>query len=105
MNYSGQGAAALAEMSPFGRPGAFHARDNDNSMKKPSDWQEPSCTMVGGVSGNKDSGWAPATYPLVGPSRVDIGFDPGSFIADNKIAVAIAAAVIAGGVAYYYGYR
>lgn len=105
MNYSAQGAQALAEMSPFGRPGHFHSRNDQNSMRKPSNWAEPTYPMVGGVSGNKDSGWSPATYPLVGPSRVDIGFDPGTFVTENKLAVAIAAAVLAGGIAYCYGYR
>lgn len=97
MSYSNQGAAALAEMSPYGRPPAAY-----NTNTKNSGWRAPVYPMVGANAehGNKSSGWGAPTYPLV------FGFDPGSFISENKtILAAVAAAVVVGGAAYYMGYR
>jgi len=82
MNYSNRGTAALAEMSPFSRP-ALGSR--------------PAAAPMVAVSGTLSS-WREPTYPLV-------GFDAGSFLSNNKVAVALAAAALAGGLAYYYGYR
>jgi hypothetical protein len=79
MNTS-RGAAALAEMSPFSRP-AIGTR--------------PSAALT--VSGDI-SKWQEPTYPLV-------GFDAGTFLSTNKIAIAFGAAILAGLVAYKLGYR
>lgn len=86
MSYSSRGAAATAEMNPFSRPMPGQYGNMQSS------WRQPS---VGYDYGNMQSGWrAPST-----------GFDAGAFLSDNKIAVAIAAALLAGGIAYAYGYR
>lgn len=49
------------------------------------------------VSGDLSS-WQPPTYPLV-------GFDAATFMSTNKVAIALGLGVIAGLVAYKYGYR
>lgn len=93
MNYSAQGAQALAEMSPFGRPPAFQT--------KASNWQAETYPLSGGVERGtygKSSGWRAATYPLV-------GFDPMSFVSENKVLVAVGVAATVGGLAYWMGYR
>ena len=89
MNHSNRGAA-LAEMSPFSRPAL--------GMQPPAFARAPigrSMTVSGGDNGM--SSWQKPTYPLIG--------DAGTFLNNNKIPVAIAAAILAGGLAYYYGYR
>jgi len=104
-----QGRGAVAEMSPFSRP----ARD-PNTI--PSGWGATTPMEIAGdpntinsgwrhgsVSGEDDgnlmSTWQKPVYPI------DVGFDPATFMSENKIALAIGAAVLAGGLAYYYGYR
>jgi hypothetical protein len=85
-----QGRGALAEMSPFSRP----ARSNTIN----SGWRNASPMVVSGDNdGNLSSGWQRPSYPLVG--------DAGSFLSENKLFVALGAAVVAGGLAYYFGYR
>lgn len=87
MNNSRRGAA-LAEMSPFSRPAVA------NTI--PSGWRNAAPMEVSG-DGNLDSGWQRPTYPLIG--------DAGAFLSENKVAIAIGAALLAGGIAYYYGTR
>lgn len=97
MNYSSQGAAAIAEANPFSRTAAGN-----------SSWRDAAPMEIGGTLG----AWQPPTYPLVGamgewrePSYPLVGFDTPSFLSNNKLVLALGAAVVAGLVAYKYGYR
>lgn len=94
MNYSGQGAAALAEMSPFGRPASGPNHNGPSNQGRGPMGSHNGRTVVSGDL----SKWQEPTYPLV-------GFDAGTFLTTNKIAVSLAAAALIGGIAYYYGYR
>ena len=88
MNTPGRGQA-LAEMNPFGRPIGAGTHGS---------WRKPAYPMV---AGNRVHG------ARRDPSNKNflVGFDPGTFLSTNKVAVAVAVALLAGGAAWYYGSR
>ena len=120
MNYSDAGTGALAEMSAFGsapdprfgnKSSGFRQATYPLSMNAGNGDTNTGAAYDDRRYGNKSSGLQAATYPLAfGPdtstgAEPGAGFNASAFLAQNKVLVAVAAAVLAGGIAYHYGYR